>query len=83
MAGILKFFHRGAIGVARTPKPDKTPIIWLSGTAPLPYSILKNPGKTAVLPVLPPMASHQKSEKQYRVGCPRLWQITMILDIEN
>jgi hypothetical protein len=45
---------RGATGAKRAPKPDMTSI---HGGAPplLPRSILQNPGKTAVLSVLPPI----------------------------
>ena len=46
--------YRGATIAARAPKPDKTPI-----TQRPPRSILQNSGKTAVLPVLPPMALEQ------------------------
>ena len=48
---------RDATGVAHAPKPDKTPITLWRG------SILQNPGNTAVLPVLPPMAPLQSSSK--------------------
>ena len=42
----------GATGTARAPKPDKTPIHSCAPPLQPPRSILQNPGKTTVLPVL-------------------------------
>ena len=47
----VKVLPPGASAAWHTPKPDKTPTT--RGT--LPHSILQNPGKTPVLPVLPSM----------------------------
>ena len=58
-----KMSNRGATGAARAPKPDETPI----HCSALPRSILQNPGKTSVLPVLPPMAPLSKSDEDFQV----------------
>jgi hypothetical protein len=49
--------------MAPAPKTDKTPIHSSSPLQPTPHSILQNQGKTAFLPVLPPMARLHVKER--------------------